>query len=96
MTEVWHTLSKSAKLMITFAGLLALGCYTLFISWATIKINLANAYDERWYYLDAQKQEERTLTINSIQTDITLLKSDFKNQRDDIRDIRSYLMGPKK
>ena len=93
---IWNALSKGGKWAVGIGAVVLITIYTIMVAWAAIRMELISAYDERWYQLDETQQRERTALIKTIQTDVSVIKKDQHDTSEDIREIRSYLMGARR
>ncbi len=90
----WHLLSKGSKWVFVAVCFLAITAYTLFVSWAAIRMEVISAYDERWYSLDNKVSQERLTEIKGIKSNIETISRDQGEMRTDIREIRNAILRP--
>ncbi len=89
----WNALGKGSKWVFVAAVVLIITTYSLIVSWATIRMEVVSAYDERWYELDNKVGAERTALIRELKGDVGEIKSHQGEMRQDIREMRNALLN---
>ena len=107
---IWKTSSATVKVGFTVASFFIVAIYTVITFWAATKAGLIAAYDDRWYTLEkemANKRSENVALINSsimeLRTNVVMLqdgqkimRSDIHETRQDIRDMRNFLLNSRR
>lgn len=92
---IWKVLSGTTKAVVLGISVFLILAYTVIVSWASLRINVLNAYDDRWHELDRGASVERTAMMKEIRADMVILKNQNGELKSDMRDIRNILMRGK-
>ncbi len=92
---IWKVLSGTTKAIVLGISVFLILAYTILISWASLRVNILNAYDDRWHELDNGSSVQRTQMMQEIRSDMLILKNQNTELKSDMRDIRNILMRGK-
>lgn len=96
LKKAWQKVPSPIKDVLIFCVIAIVFIQTALSVWSAIHSTIISAYDERWYELANPHMAERQAQIGTLQSQIQFIQSDVVETKTDVREIRVFLMGPKK
>jgi hypothetical protein len=96
LKKVWQKTPEPIKQVLLICAVLIVITQTMITVWSAIHSAWISAYDERWYELARPHMNARDNQLTNIRAEIKIIGTDVADTKEDVRDMRVFLMGPKK